>query len=287
MINTQLRAVSNTSLWVAALRATENEQPDPLFRDPYARALAGDQYDHGISLQGPDTVRPLNPLLLRTCFVDTVVTDAAERGVEQIVLFGAGMDTRAVRLSLPTSLAVFEIDFPETFAYKEPILSRHCATPSCRRVLVHADVADSWEAELSAAGLDPSRPTLWVLEGLLLYLTASQARALGERISDLAADGSLLCFDAYPAALFEQEAMAAWNHALQDQDTNPASSMDDPAAWCTWLGWSATVFDAATISRGYCPWVPNPRPRAVNAFPSHGWLVRAERRAHVKEVRWQ
>lgn len=266
MSPTGLRPVSNTSLWVAALRATENDRNDPAFVDPYAPALAGDQYEQSLHLQGPDSDRPLNPLLLRTCFVDAVVTDAVTCGIDQVVVFGAGMDTRAMRLGIPPATTIYELDFPETFAYKEPILDRHGATPSCSRVLVPTDVAVRWEADLRAAGLDPQRPILWLLEGLLLYLSPEQVHALGARISTLSVARSVLCFDCYSAELFRDPAMAAWNEALQAQATAPASTMDDPVEWCTSLGWTAQAFDVDAVETGHCPSaaracrVPGPRP---------------------------
>jgi O-methyltransferase involved in polyketide biosynthesis len=82
----------------------------------------------------------------------------------QVVLLGAGLDTRAFRLELPSDLPWFEVDRP--FPAKKALLAAETARCD-RRVQSFVD-----------AGLDPSADTLWVAEGLFFYLTAA-TRATG------------------------------------------------------------------------------------------------------------
>jgi methyltransferase (TIGR00027 family) len=95
--------VGLTSRWVAANRALETEAPDPLFEDPYARALAGEE---GFALLAASQgVRPATPagcadpyLSIRTRFFDDGLIRAVNGGGRrQVVLLAAGMDARAFR----------------------------------------------------------------------------------------------------------------------------------------------------------------------------------------------
>jgi methyltransferase (TIGR00027 family) len=106
---------------------------------------------------------------VRTRFFDDLLTAAT--WAEQIVLLGAGMDTRAYRLNLHADTVVFELDDPAVFAAKSNVLG--AVAPRCQRREVHADLAGEWERALLDAGFDPTRGTVWLAEGLLFYLTES------------------------------------------------------------------------------------------------------------------
>jgi methyltransferase (TIGR00027 family) len=71
---------------------------------------------------------------------DDRVRDAVAAGCEQVVLLGAGLDTRAFRSSLPREVRLFEVDLPEMFAFKEPVLEAQAATPTCERRIVPAEL---------------------------------------------------------------------------------------------------------------------------------------------------
>ncbi len=170
------RAVTGTALWIAAARARESARPDALFSDPWAADLAGREGRDRLAASERASGQE-NPFLpVRTRFFDDLLTAAT--WAEQIVLLGAGMDTRAYRLDLHADTVVFELDVPEVFAAKNPVLD--AVAPRCRRREVHADLAGEWEPALLDAGFDPARGTVWLAEGLLFYLTeAAVGRVLG------------------------------------------------------------------------------------------------------------
>jgi methyltransferase (TIGR00027 family) len=167
-------AVTGTALWTAAARARESVRPDALFSDPWAAALTSTDGRAQLVASEHASVRE-NPFLpVRTRFFDDLLTAAT--WAEQIVLLGAGMDTRAFRLNLPTDTVMFEVDHPEIFTAKNVVLDG--VTPRCQRREVPADLAGEWEPALMAAGFDAARLTLWLAEGLFFYLTEDAVRRL-------------------------------------------------------------------------------------------------------------
>lgn len=153
-----------SAYWIAAVRARESARPDRLFDDPYASTLAGEQ---GVAMMvasekasgGENRFLPV-----RTRYFDDAIGAAVAGGIRQVVLLGAGLDTRPFRLTFPADLTWFEIDRAEIFATKEPVLAT--GVTACRRLTVSADLALDWPAALRAAGFDEARRTVWVAEGL-------------------------------------------------------------------------------------------------------------------------
>lgn len=116
----------------------------------------------------------------RTLFIDSIISQSATRGVRQMVIFGCGLDTRAFRLNALSSMIVYEVDSPSLFIFKEPRVS--IFSPRClKRMAVpieHSRLLE-WRNALECIGFDPSKPSVYILEGLLMYLTSEdQGRLL-------------------------------------------------------------------------------------------------------------
>lgn len=270
-----MASVSVTSLWVAGLRALENERADRVFTDPYARDLAGEEFGNVAALTGSEEGHDLNPLLLRTRFGDAVLDDAVRSGVRQVVLVGAGMDTRAFRLSLPEDLTLWEVDLPAPLGYKDRVLEGRAARPRCRRVTVEADLAGPWDAALEHQGFRPDRPCLWLVEGVFLYLDPGTAASVATALTRLSAPGSVLAFDAYGAAAFDSFAMRGWNTAFDESGTSLGPAMEEPVGWIGGFGWAPEAWTRQDVRDGHCPWAPPQPARVADAFLDHSWLVRA------------
>ncbi|WP_280457809.1 SAM-dependent methyltransferase [Nocardia carnea] len=115
---------------------------------------------------------------------------AAAADCPQIVLLGAGLDTRAFRLGLPPETAFFEVDLPELFDFKEPVLAAHGAHPACARRVVAADLCGDWGQSLLVQGFRADLPTAWVDEGVLGYVPRAAAYTIAEMVTRLSATGS-------------------------------------------------------------------------------------------------
>jgi methyltransferase (TIGR00027 family) len=128
-------------------------------------------------------------LRLRTRVVDAEVAAAIGRGIEQIVLLGAGYDGRALRFAAG-AIRWFEVDTAAVQADKRGRMRALDLAPS-GVIWVSADLeTDDLGAALDAAGLDPARPSLFVCESALLGLPLAAAASLSETLRARAEPGS-------------------------------------------------------------------------------------------------
>ena len=141
--------------------------------------------------QEPTHGRMHEYLRTRTAFFDRVVVDALARGVRQVVIGGAGYDGRALRYARP-GVAWFELDHPATQADKVERVARLDLGTRHIRFIAADFTADPIAEPLLAAGLDPARPTLFLLEGVAVYLERPVVRRVVAAFREVAADGSEL-----------------------------------------------------------------------------------------------
>jgi methyltransferase (TIGR00027 family) len=127
----------------------------------------------------------------RTQFIDAEVADAIRRGVDQIVILGAGYDGRALRFGGgPTRW--FEVDLPSTQADKRRRLAALGVSPVGVTFVPIDLMRDNLEAALESAGHDAATPTLFLAEGLVPYLTLERTATMFEAVRARAAHGSVL-----------------------------------------------------------------------------------------------
>lgn len=226
-------SVVSTGPWIAAARALETARTDRHFNDPWADRLAGERGK--ATLEAAD----YNPFLpVRTRYFDDRIIDAA-RNDTQIVLLGAGLDTRAFRLPLPKSCTVFEIDYTEAFTEKEALL--RTASAQCERRCVHADLSGPWTQALLDAGFDPRNPTIWVAEGLFYYLAAADAESLVRHCAALSTEGSIFPADIFGTGLLALEPMAPLVATRKSTGRPLPFCTDSPESLFQTGGWSNTA----------------------------------------------
>jgi methyltransferase (TIGR00027 family) len=190
-----LSGATRTALGAARTRAEESRRPDRIFDDPFAElflAAAGPALpDRPTGAEGIGALLALH-VTIRTRFYDDYLAGA---GCRQVVLVAAGLDARAYRLTWPPGVRLFEIDLPEVLTFKDGVLRRHGAEPRCERVALMADLRGEWPAALVAAGFRPEESTAWLVEGVLIYLSAEEANGLFTGVTGLSAPGSRLAFE--------------------------------------------------------------------------------------------
>jgi len=179
-----IRNISDTARWVATYRARETERADALFRDPYARRLAGD-LGEDIARAHTFTEQHSWPMIMRTYLFDELLTEEIAAGADLVVNLAAGLDARPYRMPLTQDLRWIEVDLPEIIGYKEHVLAGE--PPRCRLLRVTLDLLDE-PARRDALNqmCHDAAHAIVLTEGLLIYLEADAVTALGK---DLAAAG--------------------------------------------------------------------------------------------------
>jgi methyltransferase (TIGR00027 family) len=173
--------ISDTAKWVAIFRAEESERPDAIFRDPFARKLAGTKGEE-IANAMEFTRKNSWSFVARTFLFDEYIKQHVEQGYDMIVNLAAGLDTRAYRMELPSSLKWVEVDLPGILDYKKSILANE--KPKCQLRTIQLDLADRNERiELFNRLNNECGKALIVSEGLIGYLDASEVGALAKDLS--------------------------------------------------------------------------------------------------------
>jgi methyltransferase (TIGR00027 family) len=198
---------SRTAQQNAAFRAAESTRPPGtrLLNDPYAAQLlplglrilvwisSVPAVGNGL-LRFVDTRWPgaRSSIVARTRLIDEWVCEAAKGGVNQVVLLGAGFDSRAWRLPALADARVFEVDHPATSAEKRRRLSRLGADFSHVR-FVSVDFGYQMPAEsLAEAGFDPTRRTLVIWDGVTNYLQSEVVDSITRWVGGLVRGGQLI-----------------------------------------------------------------------------------------------
>jgi methyltransferase (TIGR00027 family) len=158
-----------------------------VFADPLALAILGRDADDAITLahERPER-RPLRLFVaMRSRFAEDSARRAIAKGVKQILVLGAGLDTFAYRLEPTGDLRLFELDHPATQRDKRRRLAEaQIAEPSHVAYVAHDFGRGSMTAALNAAGLDPDKRTFVIWLGVTPYLTEETVYAtLGELAS--------------------------------------------------------------------------------------------------------
>jgi methyltransferase (TIGR00027 family) len=271
-----MHAVSYTAQWVAAARALETERDaDRLFADPYARDLAAPRGFELVDRYAGGGL--LSYVAIRTRFLDdTIAAVLADSGITQVVFVAAGMDSRAFRLSWPTGTVVYEVDHGPLLDEKRRRLDRLRAEPAVDRRPVPADLTRDWLPALTAAGFDAGRPTLWVVEGLLFFLTEEQAAGLLATLGLVSAPGSQLAADLFSAQLLRSPFTRNFLELLREDGTPWQFGTDEPEDFLARHGWKVQDLrqpGEPGAGAGRWPYQVQPRERRG---ASRQWLVRAE-----------
>lgn len=190
---------SVTALGIALIRAheTARKKDERVFEDPYARHFASPvlhRLFRGIARLSPSG---FNFLVARERYGDEVLDRELAQGLEQLVILGAGYDSRALRQAAALSgVAVFEVDHPATQARKRRTLARLPMELPANLRFVAVDFRTQTLAErLASSGYRSNAKTLFLWQGVTPYLTLADVDATLNFVTTHSAKGSTLVFD--------------------------------------------------------------------------------------------
>jgi len=286
-------SVALTSRWIAAARAHESTRRDRLFDDPFAAALASAE---GLSPASQSsrsrastalldtlilrTIRTFGHpyLAIRTRFFDELLLHAVHSaGVRQVVIAAAGMDTRAFRLTWPPGTLLYELDRTEVFTAKDSLLATMSAQATCQRYTLGVDLTHpSWSRALCEAGYDPQAPSVWLIEGLLMYLDSTAVHTLLRTVAELAAPGSWLGADMVNSLFLTSPRLHAWLRVTAAHGAPWRFGTDTPEALFAAHGWEATVTQPGEEGANYKRWPFVVVPRLLPGVP-RVFLITARR----------
>jgi len=238
--------VGFTAQMMAASRAIETEKADRLFNDPFASSLAKEEVFTFVKEKL--TEQDIAYIAVRTRFFDDFLF-SPEIKAKQIVILASGLDTRAYRLPWSSDIKIYELDQPQVLEIKAAILRDF--TPNCEHHLLGVDLKQPWSDLLLTQGYQPNLPSVWLLEGLLMYLTSTEVHRLLQAIDLLTTADSYLGLDLVNVKSIEYKPYKGHWY----------SGFDSPEELLGQYGWSAQVLEPGQegANFGRYSWVLPPR----------------------------
>ena len=238
----------STARGVALVRAIEMTRPEGqrVASDPYAHRFTNPLSVHGMRLVNALGISRLigvapmmNFAMVRERAIEDLMVRELAAGLDQIVILGAGYDTRAYRLKGAAGTRIFEVDHPLTQSAKRAAL-RGVVDPLPANVTfvgVDFDIDDLGE-RLRADGYDETRRTLFVWQGVTMYLTQAGIDNTLGFIATHSGSGSVVVFDYYDAAELQRGGAAAIRFftAAMGEKTTYAIAADGIEAFLTSRG---------------------------------------------------
>ena len=234
----QIAGPSRTAILVAAARAFGSREPDASVRNPdlladrligpAELAMLGDhafgsmnECEYSEAVQKPALVMLSMYMLLRTRFIDEALERAVRNGTTQVVILGAGFDSRAYRFGdLLKDCRVVEVDARATQEYKRQRLGALSVDIPKNLQYVELDFGrDDLAAALRGAGMSASEKTFYIWEGVCMYLPEARVRSTLSTLAKNSAPGSMLVLD------FVYQAF------IDTMRTQPPGALTLPAAW--------------------------------------------------------
>jgi methyltransferase (TIGR00027 family) len=144
-------------------------------------------------------------IVARARFVEDVVTEQAARGVDQLVLLGAGLDTMAERRP-DLAMRMFEVDQPATQAWKrERLEATGIGVPDALQLVpIDFESGASWWDGLRAAGFDVARPAVVASTGVSMYLTKEATASMLRQLAALPGGSTVVMSFLVPPELLDE-----------------------------------------------------------------------------------
>ena len=251
-----------TAQGVAKQRLIESiaKPEERIINDPYAdRFVLGASFiklmGHKLNVWLAEKLVPgfHEHLISRTRFIDDLIKKSAASGVEQYVILGAGYDSRAHRLELPSSLRIFEVDQPEVQARKRSKLPKEL--PNLENITyVAVDFShQSLTEQLMDAGFDQSKSTVFTLEGVSQYITKEAFDSMIKEMAALTQKANSIFFVSYASELLNKNPEACFGKGYPNAEkrakliTYGSAKVDEP--WISFYG--AEEIESVLSQNGY------------------------------------
>jgi methyltransferase (TIGR00027 family) len=197
--------VGRTALGTAICRLIEQYEPDEtrLFDDAIAKELVGAPIRVMMQLAAMRkfTVKQTDAVaqgifgaeICRTRYIDDSVQAALLKGVGQLVILGAGLDTRPYRLAGIENVKVFELDLPEVQNNKKKKIEKYLGRLPANVTFIPIDFdTQSLDEALAGTSFDPARPTVFIWEGVSQYIPEAAVQRTLAFVGKSAPGSSLL-----------------------------------------------------------------------------------------------
>jgi methyltransferase (TIGR00027 family) len=195
---------SLTAAGIAIVRAVESKKPadERICYDPYARqfipAWMYQAFGFFIRIGYAEWRGPgVNGFLVaRDRYIDDMLQNFLDEGLQQLVILGAGYDSRAYRFDLQGRVKTFEVDHPATQADKLAKLQAIFGKVPDHVTYVPIDFnTQTLEGRLLESGYDPKRKTLFIWQGVTMYLTGEAVDSTLAFVMNHSGEGSAIVFD--------------------------------------------------------------------------------------------
>ncbi|AAM06141.1 class I SAM-dependent methyltransferase [Methanosarcina acetivorans] len=215
--NINKKKFSKMAEGIALHRALESQKPEGerICYDPYAiyfisqetlepfsdpqKARAAHEYYERLFPGFASSVR------IRVRYFDDFVKKSIDDGLEQLVVLGAGYDTRAYRIEgLKGEIKVFEVDHPDTQYVKIKNIKEIFGFLPNHIIYVPVDFeTENFGERLMEKGYDRSLKTLFIMEGLVVYIPPEAVDEALSFIAENSGKGSTILFDYFPESVVD------------------------------------------------------------------------------------
>lgn len=223
---------SRTAQYMALFRALETSlnKNERLFSDPYAihfidskLRLAARLYKYPVFAKYINSIikkkipGALSSGIARTKYIDELLKTAVSNGVKQVIILGAGFDTRAVRLDFLNSIPVIEIDHPNTSNFKAEIYRNRIGRIPENVCFLQIDFNKQNLNQLALENnIDFSKPTAIIWEGVTNYLTEEAVKSTFSFISKFADNSHIIFTYVHKDILVHPDAFLGGKKLLED-----------------------------------------------------------------------
>lgn len=254
-ISLHKKSRASTAELAAAVRAHHQRNPVRLFEDPFARFLCGWFWRLVVRLSPlywilvKRVLRAIEPVslcvLLRARYAEQALELAVERGIDQYVIIGAGMESFAFRRpDMMSRIDVFEIDHPFTQSQKLARIRQAGWTIPSRLHFVSADLTSISAVDaLEGSGFQRSRPTFLTLMGVAYYISPEDLGQTAESIARNLPEGTLLLLD----YLLDETSSSAEHRVMKEKMKTFVAKRGEPMV----AEYSLASMNALMAARGF------------------------------------